>query len=142
MNDRKPTLYEILGVPPTASLPQIRDAYQALQDQIATGKSGLDPEAAAIKQNWIALAWSTLSDPVSRGTYDRKLAQQSQREAVASPPGAGSGGDPRRAGRAGLQCHYRFSLVAAENPVLHRGPPGRQLRDPVVFQLFREPAPA
>lgn len=83
MNDRKPTLYEILGVPPAASLPQIRDAYQALQDQIATGKSGLDPEAAAIKQNWIALAWSTLSDPVSRSTYDRKLAQQSQREAVA-----------------------------------------------------------
>jgi hypothetical protein len=73
---KKPTLYEILGIPRNADIATIAHASQAQLDVLAQGTSGLDAAQLATRQQMIRIAVSTLKDPSSRLTYDARLAQE------------------------------------------------------------------
>ena len=74
------TLYDVLGVPPSASADEVKRAYHRMAREhhpdVGAGGSG-DP---MVKVN---AAWAVLGDPVSRRAYDRELAR---RTATTEPP--------------------------------------------------------
>jgi hypothetical protein len=74
VDDAKKTLYEILEVSPSASLPVIKAAHRLLSRNILLGKPGLSRADIEFKLKLIDLALSTLSDQVSRDAYDAQLA--------------------------------------------------------------------
>jgi hypothetical protein len=64
------TLYEVLGVPPSAAAAEIRRAYVALAREHHPDREGGDADTMrAVNQ-----AWATLGDPARRARYDRSLA--------------------------------------------------------------------
>jgi hypothetical protein len=74
----KKSLYEILEVPPNASLPEIQAAHRRLRQKLLPGKPGLGREDIDFNLKVIDVALHTLSDQVSRDAYD---AQQFARSA-------------------------------------------------------------
>ena len=74
MDNAKKSLYEILEVSPSASLPVIKAAHRLLSRNILLGKPGLSREDIEFKLKVIDLALSTLSDQASRDAYDAQLA--------------------------------------------------------------------
>jgi hypothetical protein len=78
-----PTLYEVLGVPPTAPAAQVRQAYVALARRHHPDRAGGD--AATMRA--VNEAWATLSDPVRRARYDRSLRPPDAPAAAAAPSG-------------------------------------------------------
>lgn len=73
MINKKKTLYEILGVLPSASYSEIQAAYQKLSQKIQSKESGLSLEEIDFRMKVINLAVDTLSVNSSRATYDAKL---------------------------------------------------------------------
>jgi len=69
------SLYEVLGVAPSASAAEVRQAYVALARQHHPDLDGGDAE----RMRAVNDAWATLSDPARRARYDRTL--------IAPPPG-------------------------------------------------------
>jgi hypothetical protein len=65
----KKNLYEILGVPPSASTEHIRNSYRQLARQLHPDVVGDHPESS-LQMAEINHAWSVLSDPVRRRDYD------------------------------------------------------------------------
>lgn len=63
------TLYEVLGVAPTAPAAAVRQAYVELARQHHPDREGGD--AATMRA--VNEAWATLGDPVRRAAYDRTL---------------------------------------------------------------------
>lgn len=63
------SLYRILGVSPSASTQQIRDAYRDLARQLHPDVGGTTKDDA-IRMAEVNHAWSVLSDPVTRREYD------------------------------------------------------------------------
>ncbi|KAG6513794.1 hypothetical protein ZIOFF_024131 [Zingiber officinale] len=68
------SLYDVLGVPPTASTPEIKAAYRRLAlkchpDVVATGRRG----ASADEFMRVQTAYATLSDSERRADYDRRI---------------------------------------------------------------------
>ena len=84
------THYDILGVPPSASSDQIRDAFRRLAREhhpdraAASGRSGGDSMAA------INEAYRVLNDPARRAVYDASLRPGSSR-GPAAPPSSDAG---------------------------------------------------
>jgi molecular chaperone DnaJ len=82
-----PTHYDVLGVAPSATVDQIREAYRRLArehhpDRTATsGRAGDDVSMPAINE-----AYRVLNDPARRAMYDASLRGATQRGPAASPP--------------------------------------------------------
>jgi hypothetical protein len=70
MADRAVTHYDVLGVEPSASAAQLRDAYVALARRHHPDVDGGD----AAQMRAVNAAWATLGDPARRASYDRALA--------------------------------------------------------------------
>lgn len=64
------SLYEVLGVPPSADQATLRQAYLALARRHHPDRDGGD----AARMRAVNEAWAVLSDPVRRARYDRSLA--------------------------------------------------------------------
>jgi molecular chaperone DnaJ len=81
-----PTHYDVLGVAPSASVEQIREAYRRLArehhpDRTATsGRTGGDVSMPAINE-----AYRVLNDPARRAVYDASLRSATQRGPAAPP---------------------------------------------------------
>ena len=77
VHERNKTLYEVLGVGPTASAAEIRTAYRELATRYHPDRHQGSPLAdlATEKLAEINAAYEVLSDPARRATYDAKLSQ-------------------------------------------------------------------
>jgi len=64
------TLYDVLGVPPQASGPEIVKAYKRLVEEFGKATTAPDPRREAL----IRSAYATLSDDARRDEYDASLA--------------------------------------------------------------------
>ena len=85
------TLYDVLGLPPTASEGDIHAAHMRLVRHYQNGIHGLSGAEADQRIQAIKGAWWTLSDPGRRLAYDTGLAAAqalAQAAAAASPPPA------------------------------------------------------
>lgn len=80
----KPTLYELLGVPQAAVVPEIQAAYRREMNALEGRRAGMPPQEFSDRVQLLRLAYSTLTDPVSRTGYDNKLAAS----AAATPTAA------------------------------------------------------
>ncbi|CAJ1423908.1 unnamed protein product [Effrenium voratum] len=81
-------LYEVLGVPPSASALEIRQAYRAISLRVHPDKISGMPEAAALAEDAFKLAssaYEVLSDEVERKSYDRELRAEFVRLAKPKP---------------------------------------------------------
>lgn len=78
MAQAKKSMYEILGVSPTATQAELKAAHRRLSFEIMSGKQGLDPEDCKLRLQVLDIALNTLSDPVSRDAYDMQQAAASQ----------------------------------------------------------------
>ena len=65
------THYEVLGLPPSASVQSIRQSYRQLALQWHPDKNPLNRAAAEEKFKRISEAYEVLSDPSRRAAYDR-----------------------------------------------------------------------
>jgi len=95
----KTTLYQILGVEPTASLDDVRAAYARKRD--AAEKSADSSDLALLRQ-----ALEVLSDPLQRNAYD------ASRSATAEP-GRGQGGAPSGATSSSLSTSAWLAIVGS-----------------------------
>ena len=68
MNNQPANPYAVLGVPPTASSTQVREAYRRLAKQFHPDRHS-DAQATERMQR-INQAWETLSSPAARARYD------------------------------------------------------------------------
>jgi hypothetical protein len=66
--------YELLDVPPDAERDDIRTAYRALRDELASGDA--DQNRAEVAK--LNRAWNVLSDPAQRERYDERLAEYNE----------------------------------------------------------------
>jgi curved DNA-binding protein CbpA len=74
VTDKKQTLYEILGVSPSASIAEIKVAHRLLTRSLLSEKLGLRREEIDLKLQVLDLAWNTLSNQADRDAYDAQLA--------------------------------------------------------------------
>jgi molecular chaperone DnaJ len=91
----RPTHYDTLGVAPSASATEIRDAYRRLArthhpDRAATGPS----EAAAATFTGINEAYRVLNDPARRAVYDAGLRAAPAAPGPAAPPRSAPAEEP------------------------------------------------
>lgn len=70
----KPTLYELLGVPQAAAVPEIQAAYRREMGALEQARAGMQAQDFNDRAQLLRLAYSTLTDPASRTGYDNKLA--------------------------------------------------------------------
>lgn len=68
------TLYEMLGVRQEASLPELQSAYRHQVSLLEAARAGMSLDDFNDKAQLLRVAMSTLGDPVSRLSYDTKLA--------------------------------------------------------------------
>jgi hypothetical protein len=87
------THYQVLGVRPSATTPEIRRAYRALAYRLhpdrQAGASPAELRLAERRMREVNQAWMTLSDPVKRADYDRSLSRSTTgttSSATPSPP--------------------------------------------------------
>ena len=106
------TFYDILGIPRTATLDQIKKRYRELARQYHPDVSKDKANAAKVFGE-IAKAYTTLSNPEERSAYDAELMLRERRAAAAAgrasspppfpgtaPPPPGRPSPPRRTARA------------------------------------------
>jgi curved DNA-binding protein CbpA len=66
------TLYDVLGVPPTATADEVRAAFRRRSRALhPDGRPGAAADHRAITE--LADAWHVLGDPVRRRSYDEEL---------------------------------------------------------------------
>jgi DnaJ-class molecular chaperone len=70
---RKPTYYSLLGLHPSASAIQIRQAYRELSKQYHPDTTDLPAPVATAKFQQINEAYATLTNPERRFSYDLKI---------------------------------------------------------------------
>lgn len=76
--------YEVLGLTPTASVQQIRQAYRELSKLYHPDTTTLPPATATAKFHQLNEAYATLSSPDRRSVYDLKIGYS--RVSVIQPP--------------------------------------------------------
>lgn len=74
MTDKKQTMYELLGIQQSATLPEIKSAHRHLTRSLVSGESGLGKDEINHKLQVLDLALNTLSVQWSRDAYDAQLA--------------------------------------------------------------------
>ncbi len=119
------TLYDILGIAPSATIEQIRKAYRS------RAKS-LHPDVnttvdAGSKFSELATAYETLSDARRRAEYDLRLVQGTAHQKSPRPT-------------ATRQAHYTWSNIAAEDGS-SSGPRGRSEFDELYETFFIQHPP-
>lgn len=94
-----PTLYDVLGLPASATADEIKSAYRRLARSCHPDVRASGGGAAAEEFMRVHAAYSTLSDPDKRADYDRRLPLRRSRSMPMSGhgrayagPGAGTGG--------------------------------------------------
>ena len=90
MAAKKQTMYEILGVLPSASLAEIQAAHKLLSRRYITENLGLSREDISFKLSVIDVAMQTLSTPMSRDAYDAGLAPPINTTNLALTPNPGN----------------------------------------------------
>jgi hypothetical protein len=75
VTNKKQTMYEILNVSPTASLPEIKAAHKRRSLELMSGALGLSREDVNFQLSLLDVALHTLSVPVLRDAYDAELAE-------------------------------------------------------------------
>ncbi|CAB1370708.1 trypsin-like peptidase domain-containing protein [Denitratisoma oestradiolicum] len=83
----KPTLYEVLGIPPDASAEQL---HQAHQQALARIPAGLSLDELRNRRLFIDHALRILSDPSARAAYERQLQPVTEPRLLHHDPSAGS----------------------------------------------------
>ncbi len=92
--------YEIMGVTPTAKLPEITAAYHLLARRHHPDAGGTDATSLA-KFKLINEAYEVLSDPRRRREYDRRRCLTRRTRSTGSQRPRESGGSPLSSGRPG-----------------------------------------
>ena len=92
--NKKPSLYEVLGVSPDAQVAEIRGAFTQQLASLEVAAATLDPEQVASRKQLLRIAAGTLLDSSTRLAYDEKLResmqlQSSNREAASQPAQSG-----------------------------------------------------
>lgn len=108
-DENSKTYYDVLGVPQTASLQDIKKSYRklALQyhpDKVAAGGGAVDEakvKEAEAKFHKIGEAYEVLSDETTRQDYDRMLQYSGTGHQYRPGSGGGSGSYGRRSGGGG-----------------------------------------
>ena len=93
-----PGYYELLDVPPDATLTQIKRAYRKLARKYHPDMNNGDTQATE-HFKLITEAYDVLSDPAQRDTYDRTRPPQASTQVTV--PGGDSDAGQRRAARPG-----------------------------------------
>ena len=104
MQDKKQTMYEVLEVPPNASLQEIKAAHRRLTQLLASANPPLNPEEWKLRRQVLNLALDTLSNEASRNAYDAKLA----------PSAAGASTPPTSLVPQGLDARTILTLASLE----------------------------
>lgn len=122
--EKKKSLYEILGVSPSASPAELKAAHRRLSLEIMSGKLGLSRDDCDHRLQLLDVALNTLIEPSSRDAYDMQLAAASAVN-VSYPvqPASGSGGGEGRALQltAAAEEIYRTNLAAIDERRLEFG---------------------
>ena len=74
MADKKQTLYEILQVPPSASIEEIKAGHRRLTRALVSQNAGLPRDEINFKLQVLDVALNTLCVPADRDAYDAQLA--------------------------------------------------------------------
>jgi len=80
----KKTLYEVLGVAPSASPAEIKAAYQHATQKLEAENTGLNAASIELELKLVKMAFQTLGNQKSRQAYDSRLNPPAAR-AVAAP---------------------------------------------------------
>jgi hypothetical protein len=111
------TYYNVLGIPETATQPQIKAAYRSLIKQIHPDTlaklSSYLRRIAEDRTKDLTDAYSVLSDSSKRRQYDRLLAEHRQRSASASGPSPQPPVAPRPRGPYCIKCGMPLTAFAA-----------------------------
>lgn len=86
MSTKKKTLYEILGVAPSASLDEIKAAHKLQSRKLMISEIGLIREDIDFQLQVLDVALFTLSNPLSRDDYDAQIAPPIKPEPVKQLP--------------------------------------------------------
>lgn len=88
MSDHGENYYAVLGVLPTASIEQIRAAYREKVRIIHPDSSVVASPTASLQMADVVRAWSVLSDPVRKHSYDAEIfgAYDDVEEPISFPP--------------------------------------------------------
>jgi curved DNA-binding protein CbpA len=108
-------LYDVLGVPETATAAVIRRAFRERARQLHPDLNAAPDANARFAE--LQNAYETLTDPARRTAYDRERRQQRS-----APSDAGAGRVDRDAPGSG---HYTWSNIAAPRGAKGGGPRGR-----------------
>ncbi|MFM8333364.1 MAG: DnaJ domain-containing protein [Candidatus Methylumidiphilus sp.] len=117
------TLYEILGVAPSASDGQLLAAFQRIRARLLNARDAASIEALQIARE----AYAILSNPSKRALYDEKLAKRS----------APAEDEPAPDGPLYLPHLYARCKERLTGPVGDYGAAGKQALD---FSVFRQPS--
>jgi curved DNA-binding protein CbpA len=87
---KKPSLYEILGIPANADAAEIDRASKSKLQALESPSSAISSSELAAAKQMIRIATSTLSDASSRLAYDDQLARANALAVASSPQAASS----------------------------------------------------
>jgi hypothetical protein len=143
------THYQVLGVRPTASTPEIRRAYRALAYRLhpdrQSGSTPAEQRLAERRMREVNAAWTTLSDTVKRSDYDRTLARSTTTSSSGSS-GAGATTTSEAPARSGdwwdsddpdaALAHARAAQVDPDEPELSGAQFWLLRRGPIVIMVI------
>ena len=87
MKDKK-TLYEMLGVRPHATATEVRTAYRLALEALEAQRGTMDSQAFDEQFQLLRVAYSTLSDAISRAGYDADLEAAAKAASALASTGA------------------------------------------------------
>lgn len=83
----KPTLYELLGVPPSAAPVELQAGYRRALQALEALRGELASEQFEERLQVLRLAWTTLRSPTLRASYDTELAAAERAARAAAQTG-------------------------------------------------------
>lgn len=142
----KKTLYEILEVPADATHTEIRASHERLLQSLESRQSALSREDYTTQLRLLKVAYSTLSTPTSRGSYDAQLtarndAAKPSSALLVTPPAASGSASVMRADALMMRAEaiaLRADALGLKADLLSGLPQvdGGTTRNPVVSRLL------